>query len=62
MNTKDPYFTEEAGKQIAFTPHVYEVHGKVAYMHCTNEKESHATDFFECPSLNKFEEYSDKLH
>jgi len=35
----------------AFTPHVYEIHGNVLYMHCSNEESEHATVFKKTPSL-----------
>jgi len=35
----------------AFTPHVYEIHGNVLYMHCSDEESDHATVFKKSPSL-----------
>jgi len=42
---------EKYGKQIplAFTPHVYALHGNTFYMHCIDEEEEHSKTFFKCP-------------
>ena len=36
---------------LAFTPHLYEVHGNVFYMHCEDEEQEHSKTFFRCPNL-----------
>lgn len=37
----------------AFTPHIYEIHGNVFYMHCSDEKSDHAQKFVAAPSLSE---------
>jgi len=37
----------------AFTPHVYEIHGNVFYMHCSDEEADHSRSFYRCPSLKE---------
>jgi NAD-dependent SIR2 family protein deacetylase len=37
---------------LAFTPHLYEVHGNVFYMHCEDEESDHSKIFFRCPKLS----------
>ncbi len=36
---------------VAFTPHLYEIHGNVFYMHCEDEEQEHSKVFYKCPSL-----------
>lgn len=36
---------------VAFTPHLYEIHGNVFYMHCEKEEEEHSKIFYRCPKL-----------
>ena len=38
--------TEPGGKRSAFTPNLYEIHGNIKYMHCSNEKLSCANIFY----------------
>lgn len=38
---------------LAFTPHLYEIHGNAFYMHCSNEDQDHSTVFFRCPNLEE---------
>ena len=45
----------EGTNEYAFTPHVYEVHGNVKYMHCSNEDEDHSKLFYLGPSHSKVE-------
>ena len=40
-------------KPISFTPHVYEIHGNVFYMHCSDEEQDHSKVFFRCPKLSE---------
>ena len=47
--------TEANSVVSVHTPYVYEVHGNVRYMHCSNEQESHARVFHMMPSLEEFE-------
>ena len=37
------------------------MHGNVGFMHCSNEDEGHADNFFKCPTLKDFEEYKQHL-
>lgn len=37
----------------AFTPNVYEIHGNVKYMHCSNEDEPHSLNFYPAPTLKE---------
>ena len=34
---------------LAFTPHVYAIHGNVNFMHCSDEERKHSKDFKPCP-------------
>ena len=54
MATKDKYL-EKYGKDVpaAFTPHVYAMHGNVAWMHCNNEECVEAKKFYRVPSLKE---------
>ena len=55
--TQDPFCTNLTNQnRVAFTPHVYEIHGNVYYMHCSDETMPCSRDFFETPSLQTFEE------
>jgi NAD-dependent SIR2 family protein deacetylase len=38
-------------KPVAFTPHVFEVHGNSFYMHCSDEEVEHSKQFYPCPKL-----------
>ena len=55
MEGTDPYchLTEE--NNVAFTPHVYEIHGNVNYMHCSNEDENHSRIFKRAPTIEEFD-------
>jgi len=46
---------EKYGKDVplAFTPHLYEIHGNVFYMHCEDEEEEHSKIFYDCPKLSE---------
>jgi NAD-dependent deacetylase len=37
----------------AFTPHVYEIHGNVLYMHCSDVESDHADVFLKSPLLSE---------
>ena len=39
----------------AFTPHVYEIHGNVYYMHCSDEEAGCSRKFKPTPTLEEFE-------
>ncbi len=34
---------------VAFTPHLYEIHGNVFYMHCEDESQEHSKTFYKAP-------------
>jgi NAD-dependent SIR2 family protein deacetylase len=44
---------------VAYTPHVYAVHGNTFYMHCKDEEEECSKTFYKCP---KGEEVKDKTN
>ena len=54
MNKKDPYCSRTQVDIVAFTPHVYEIHGNVNYMHCSNEDEDHSLNFLNTPTIEEF--------
>ena len=51
----DPNYRVHDHSRVAFTPHVYEIHGNVRYMHCSDEEQGHSLKFFKAPSLAEFE-------
>ena len=51
----DPYCQLTEKTRAAFTPHIYEIHGNVHYMHCSDECEEHSRTFMPGPSLEEFE-------
>jgi len=55
----DPRYNVPAEARIAFSPHVYEIHGNVKYMHCSNEDEDCSRVFHLTPSLETFNNASD---
>ena len=61
MSSRDEYFDYEADNAQTFTPHCYDIHGNVLYMHCSDEEEEHAEILFEGPSLSAFEEFKEKV-
>ena len=52
----DKNFKEECKTNVAFTPHVYALHGNTFYMHCIDEDCEESKTFYKCP---KFEEVKD---
>ena len=38
QKTTDKYYVKSEDTDVAFTPHVYEIHGSVLYMHCEAEE------------------------
>ena len=53
----DKYQTESDKTVEAFTPHVYEVHGNVRYMHCSDEFKVHAGNLIKSPTLQEAKAY-----
>jgi NAD-dependent deacetylase len=53
MNKFKDSHLEKFGNNIpcAFTPHLYEIHGNVFYMHCSDEEVEHSKIFYRCPKL-----------
>jgi hypothetical protein len=51
----DPHCVLTDSNRVAFTPHIYEIHGNVHYMHCSRELEEHSKIFYKGPSLKDFE-------
>ncbi len=41
--------------RVAFTKHVYEIHGNVLYMHCSDDKLDCSKKFVTAPSIADFE-------
>lgn len=52
---KDNYCVRNDDNRVAFTPHVYEIHGSVHYMHCSQHDEDHSKVFFKGPTIAEFE-------
>ena len=52
----DPFCNLTEGNQAAFTPHIYEIHGNVHYMHCSDECEAHSRIFYPGPTLEQFDQ------
>ena len=61
MNTKDPNFTEDAEEALAFTPHIYDIHGNASYMYCSDDKCKYAETFLKCPTVQDNEEYKQMI-
>lgn len=38
QNNSDKYFVQSDATDAAFMPHIYEIHGNVRYMHCSDEE------------------------
>ena len=55
--TPDPFMAEEHQGVPAFTPHGYDIHGNVNYMHCSDESEEHSKIFKKVPTLATFLEH-----
>jgi len=52
MRTSDRTLDKYEGNiPVAFTPHVYEIHGNSFYMHCSDEEQEHSKKFYPCPKL-----------
>ena len=52
----DPFCNLTEGNQAAFTPHIYEIHGNVHYMHCSDECEAHSRIFYPGPTIEQFDQ------
>ena len=46
MKTPDKYFDKTENNEAAFMPHIYEIHGNVRYMHCSDEDEDHSSKLY----------------
>ena len=57
MKTQDKYFVKTKNNEQAFTPHVYEVHGAVRFMHCVDQDKECGKLIIPGPSLAEAEEY-----
>ena len=57
MNTPDKYFNKTEENEAAFMPHIYEIHGNVRYMHCSDEGEYHSSKLYPAPTLEDAEAY-----
>jgi NAD-dependent SIR2 family protein deacetylase len=40
---------------LAFNPHIYELHGNALYMHCSDESQDHSCILVKAPTLQDFE-------
>ena len=60
MKTQDKYFVKTKNNEQAFTPHVYEVHGAVRYMHCVEQEKECGKLIIPGPTLAEAEEYQVK--
>ena len=60
MSTSDKHFVKTPENKTAFTPHIYEIHGNVLYMHCSDEQLDHSSKFIPGPTLKEAEEYAKK--
>jgi len=47
-------------ENVAFTPHVYEIHGNIYYMHCSDETQEHSRKFYKSPTVPEAREFSAK--
>eukprot|EP00347_Sterkiella_histriomuscorum_P015341 403357388 len=47
---------KQGTKDFAFTPYVYEVHGNVDYMHCSEEDKDCSKLFYQAPDLKQVED------
>ena len=61
MSTPDPNFTADAKKALAFTPHVYDLHGNIKFMHCIDEEAPCSKNFKKCPTMEEFMIYRQKV-
>ena len=57
MKTPDKYFDKTENNEAAFMPHIYEIHGNVRYMHCSDEEEDHSSKLHPSPTLEEAEAY-----
>ena len=53
LKANDKFFKGVPTQNIAFTPHVYEIHGNVLYMHCSDEESDHRDIFLPSPTLKE---------
>lgn len=56
LKANDKFFKGVPTQNIAFTPHVYEIHGNVLYMHCSDEESDHRDIFLPSPTLKEIGE------
>jgi NAD-dependent SIR2 family protein deacetylase len=52
--------TQKIATNNAFTPHVYEIHGNIYYMHCSDETHDHSRTFHKSPSVAEARAYAAK--
>ena len=57
MNSVDRCYKQSKETELAFLPHVYEIHGNVRYMHCSDEEADCSKKFYAGPTLNEFRAY-----
>ena len=57
--SEDPYHLKSSitdNNRDAFQPHVYEIHGNMNFMHCSNEDAEHSQTLMRVPSLEEFDQ------
>ena len=60
QETPDKYYVKSENNDVAFTPHVYEIHGSVLYMHCEDEEKECSKKFFKAPTLADAEKFAEE--
>ena len=55
MAAADPYLPLDMRTRVAFTPHVYEIHGNVKYMRCSDSEQYHSRVLKASPTLEQLE-------
>ena len=60
QKSADKYYVHSENTDVAFKPHVYEIHGSVLYMHCEAEGEEHSRKFFKAPTLDDAEKFAEE--
>ena len=53
---QDRYHSVTDHNREAFLPHVYELHGNMNFMHCSNEEAEHSHRLVRVPPLEVFDQ------
>ena len=51
----------EGKEDSAFTPHIFEVHGNLKYMHCSNYEQPCSKLFYKSPTLDEVKDISNHV-